>query len=81
MICLIAFVIAFPPIITAFGGSDSNRGNTGPFWVGSGLAVFSAIVTFVFIKPLDQDGMAEEDRLVSIFSVRAPIAFSDSLPT
>ncbi|KAG5219795.1 glycerophosphodiester transporter [Salix suchowensis] len=47
----------------AFGGSDSVRGNTGPFWIGSGLAILSAIITFVFIKPLSHDGMEEEDRL------------------
>ncbi|KAI0051339.1 MFS general substrate transporter [Auriscalpium vulgare] len=46
----------------AFGGPDSNRGNTGPFWVGSGLAIFSAIITFLFIRPLTQDGMLEEDK-------------------
>ncbi|KAF9488887.1 putative metabolite transporter [Pleurotus eryngii] len=54
---------AFPPMIDAFGGSDSVRGNTGPFWIGSGLAILSAIITFVFIKPLSHDGMEEEDRL------------------
>ena len=29
---------AFPPMITAFSrhGTDPSRGNTGPFWVGSG---------------------------------------------
>ncbi|KAF8638308.1 hypothetical protein AX17_002328 [Amanita inopinata Kibby_2008] len=53
---------AFPPMIDAFGGPDSLRGNTGPFWVGSGLAILSALVTFFFIKPLTHDGMAEEDR-------------------
>ncbi|TFK40017.1 putative metabolite transporter [Crucibulum laeve] len=52
----------FPPIIDAFGGSTTARGNTGPFWIGSGLAVLSAIVTFFFIKPLSHDGMVEEDR-------------------
>ncbi|KAG5650407.1 hypothetical protein H0H81_012373 [Sphagnurus paluster] len=46
----------------AFGGSTTVRGNTGPFWVGSGLAVLSAIVTFLFINPLTQDGMEREDR-------------------
>jgi len=54
---------AFPPMIQAFGGADSNRGNTGPFWVGSGLAILSALVTFFFIRPLTQDGMILEDRL------------------
>ncbi|KAI0059261.1 MFS general substrate transporter [Artomyces pyxidatus] len=53
---------AFPPMIDAFGGPDSNRGNTGPFWVGSGLALLSALITFAFIKPLSHDGMIEEDK-------------------
>ncbi|KIY72410.1 MFS Git1p-related glycerophosphoinositol and glycerophosphocholine permease [Cylindrobasidium torrendii FP15055 ss-10] len=52
---------AFPPMIEAFGGASTARGNTGPFWVGSGLAVLSAIITFLFIKPLDHDGMVLED--------------------
>ncbi|KAJ8502929.1 hypothetical protein ONZ45_g11307 [Pleurotus djamor] len=54
---------AFPPMIDAFGGPNSDRGNTGPFWVGSGLAILSAIVTFVFIKPMTHDGMENEDTL------------------
>ncbi|KAI0671537.1 metabolite transporter [Trametes maxima] len=41
---------------------DANIGQTGPFWIGSALAVVSAIVTFFFIRPLSHDGMAEEDR-------------------
>ncbi|KAF9466551.1 putative metabolite transporter [Collybia nuda] len=53
---------AFPPMIKRFGGSDSTRGNTGPFWVGSGLAILSALITFFFIKPLTQDGMNREDQ-------------------
>lgn len=55
------FSPAFPPMIKAFGGADTDRGNTGPFWVGSALAVLSAIVTFVLIRPLSHDGMLEED--------------------
>ena len=46
---------------TDFGGPDSNRGNTGPFWVGSGLAILSALITLFFIRPLTQDGMIRED--------------------
>jgi len=46
-----------------FGGSSSTRGNTGPFWIGSGLAVLSALITYFFIRPLSHDGMLEEDRL------------------
>ncbi|CAE6440464.1 unnamed protein product [Rhizoctonia solani] len=51
----------FPPMIDAFGGPSSVRGNTGPFWVGSGLAILSALITFAFIRPLTHDGMLDED--------------------
>jgi len=53
---------AFPPIIDDFGGSATDRGNTGPFWIGSGLAILSALITFAFIRPLTTDGMEVEDR-------------------
>jgi MFS family permease len=52
----------FPPIIDAFGGSSTVRGNTGPFWIGSGCALLSAFITFFFITPLTMDGMEKEDR-------------------
>ncbi|KZV74585.1 MFS Git1p-related glycerophosphoinositol and glycerophosphocholine permease [Peniophora sp. CONT] len=52
---------AFPAMIDDFGGASSKEGNTGPFWVGSGLAVLSAIITFFFIRPLNHDGMEAED--------------------
>lgn len=62
--------------------NDKNIGQTGPFWIGSGmslydcsyrqvpcsfqscaaLAIFSAVITYFFIRPLSHDGMAEEDR-------------------
>ncbi|KAJ7220145.1 MFS Git1p-related glycerophosphoinositol and glycerophosphocholine permease [Mycena pura] len=45
----------------AFSKHGSDKGNTGPFWVGSGLAILSALITFFFIAPLDHDGMAKED--------------------
>ena len=38
------------------------RGNTGPFYVGSGMAILSALVVFFFVHPLSHDGMADEDR-------------------
>ncbi|KAM5538502.1 hypothetical protein V8D89_007835 [Ganoderma adspersum] len=41
---------------------DPNIGQTGPFWIGSALAIFSAIITYFFIRPLSHDGMEEEDR-------------------
>ncbi|KAJ6468381.1 metabolite transporter [Mycena sanguinolenta] len=55
---------AFPPMIIAFEKDhphNADWGNTGPFWVGSGLAILSALITFFFIRPLDHDGMAAED--------------------
>jgi hypothetical protein len=54
------FVVLTSP--TDFGGSSSNRGNTGPFWIGSGLAIVSALITFFFVRPLSHDGLVEEDR-------------------
>lgn len=52
----------FPPIIQDFGGANTDKGNTGPFWIGSGFAVLSALITLFFIRPLSHDGMVEEDR-------------------
>jgi len=52
-----------PILLTDFGGSSTNRGNTGPFWVGSGLAILSALITLFFIRPLTHDGLVEEDTL------------------
>ena len=48
-------------MIDAFGGPDTTRGNTGPFWVGSALAIFSALITLFMIRPLTADGMTRED--------------------
>lgn len=53
-------------MIDAFGGPDSVKGNSGPFYVGSGLAVLSALITFFFIQPLSHDGMKAEDQAVSL---------------
>jgi hypothetical protein len=58
-------VWAFPPMIDAFGGSGSREGNTGPFWVGSGLAILSALITFFMIRPLEPDAMRLEEEKVS----------------
>ncbi|KAG0705715.1 major facilitator superfamily domain-containing protein [Suillus ampliporus] len=51
----------FPLIIDDFGGPSSAKGNTGPFWIGSGLAILSAIIVFFLVKPLDPDGIKAED--------------------
>ncbi|KZP00430.1 putative metabolite transporter [Calocera viscosa TUFC12733] len=53
----------FPPMIKAFShdGADPNRGATGPFWVGSALAILSALIAFFFFDPLLHDGMEAND--------------------
>lgn len=52
----------FPPIVEVFGGSETLRGNTGPFWIASGLAMFGALIAFLFIHPLTEEGIVKEDR-------------------
>ncbi|KAG5715069.1 hypothetical protein E4T56_gene3961, partial [Termitomyces sp. T112] len=52
----------FPPIVKAFGGAGSVRGNTGPFWIASGLCVVGALVSVFFVHPLTQEGIEREDR-------------------
>ncbi|KAF8962743.1 major facilitator superfamily domain-containing protein [Flammula alnicola] len=53
----------FPPIIDAFGGASSDRGNTGPFWIGSGsIGGLERANHLFFIQPLTTDGMEIEDR-------------------
>ncbi|KAG2358289.1 MFS Git1p-related glycerophosphoinositol and glycerophosphocholine permease [Suillus spraguei] len=56
--------LVFPIMIKDFGGSSSAKGNTGPFWVASGLVILSAIVVYFLVTPLDHDGMEEEDAKV-----------------
>jgi len=54
---------AFKAIVSDFSrnGTDPDRGNIGPFWIGSAMALLSAIITFFFIHPLSHDGMEQED--------------------
>ncbi|KAH7884693.1 major facilitator superfamily domain-containing protein [Phlebopus sp. FC_14] len=58
---------SFQFIIDDFGGSTSKKGNTGPFWIGSGLAILSALVVFFLVKPLTHDGMKEEDEKFRLY--------------
>ncbi|KAF9237651.1 major facilitator superfamily domain-containing protein [Melanogaster broomeanus] len=53
--------------INDFGGPDTAKGNTGPFWLGSGLAILSALVVFFLVKPLTHDGMKEEDEKFRLY--------------
>jgi len=46
-----------------FDGPSSNHDNIRPFWIGSGLAILSALIMFFFISPFSHDGLIKEDRL------------------
>ncbi len=61
LIRLIPHSVFFLLLPLDFGGANTNKGNTGPFWIGSGLAILSAIITFFFIRPLSADSMTKED--------------------
>ncbi|KAI6038795.1 MFS Git1p-related glycerophosphoinositol and glycerophosphocholine permease [Pisolithus marmoratus] len=52
----------FPQIIDSFGGSNTMKGNTGPFWIGSGLAILSAATILFLVKHFTDDGMKSEDK-------------------
>lgn len=45
----------------AFGGSETVKCNAGPFWIGGGLGILSALVALLLVKPLMHDGMKAED--------------------
>ena len=51
----------FPQIQESFAQHGDYIANTGQFWLGSGLAVASALITFIFIPNIRADAMAEED--------------------
>ncbi|KAK4700921.1 hypothetical protein P7C70_g5323, partial [Phenoliferia sp. Uapishka_3] len=50
---------AFPAIIDAFPVGPKQ--DSGPFWIGSGLAVLSAIIVFFMITEIPEDHMTNED--------------------
>lgn len=52
----------FPIIINSFP-EDSQLRSTGIFYIGSGLALFSAIICLFFFPDIRQDAMIDEDRL------------------
>ncbi|WWD18375.1 hypothetical protein CI109_102825 [Kwoniella shandongensis] len=51
----------FPQIQASFGPTGSYGNSTGVFWLGSGLALVSATITFFFIPNIKPDHMVEED--------------------
>ena len=50
---------AFPAIIDDFPAGDKQ--SSGPFWIGSGLAIFSALCVFFLLKEVEPDHMVNED--------------------
>jgi hypothetical protein len=52
-------------VLMLSGGSGTYGGDTGVFYIGSGLALVSALITFFFIPNIKQDAMHDEDVLVS----------------
>jgi hypothetical protein len=84
----------FPNIIESLGGAGTYGGDTvrgrfplrlviltddqGVFWIGSGLAIVSAIITLVFIPNIKPDEMHKEDLAVSAF---LSATMSDKLTT
>lgn len=61
-----------------FGGPSSDRGNSGPFFVASGLVIISALLT-LFLKPMTADGMKREDEEVGYCSHLASISAGPTL--
>lgn len=53
----------FPYIQADLDKRGKYISDTGLFWIGSALAVFSAIITFLFIPNIKVDSMVEEDQL------------------
>ena len=51
----------FPQIQESFATHGDYVANTGQFWLGSGLAVASALITFFFIPNIKADAMVDED--------------------
>ncbi|ORY31398.1 phospholipid transporter [Naematelia encephala] len=51
----------FPQIQASFGDVGTYGYNTGPFWLGSGLAIASAVITLIFIPNIKPDEMIRED--------------------
>ncbi|KAI5985907.1 major facilitator superfamily domain-containing protein [Pisolithus marmoratus] len=57
----------FPQIIDSFGGSNTMKGNTGPFWIGSGLAILGAATILFLVKPFTDGSMESEDKAFHVY--------------
>ncbi|KAG5437445.1 hypothetical protein PCK2_001004 [Pneumocystis canis] len=51
----------FAYIVEKFGGSDSEKGNTGPFFIGSVVIILSGFLSFFCLPKLSQDCVREEN--------------------
>lgn len=51
----------FPNIIADLSVHGTYAENTGVFWIGSALAIVSALITFFFIPNIRPDAMIDED--------------------
>ncbi|AMD21658.1 HFL198Wp [Eremothecium sinecaudum] len=52
---------AFPKLMESAGGRETTRGLQAPFWVSSALCLVSTILTLVFVPPVHQEAVSEED--------------------
>lgn len=52
----------FNYIIKKFGGPNSDNGNRGPFFIGSGFVVLSGVISLFFLPKLSQDCVRDEDQ-------------------
>jgi len=53
----------FPQITASLAAKSAYAGTTGVFYIGSGLAIVSALITFFFIPNIKVDAMHDEDIL------------------
>jgi len=53
----------FTEIIDSFGGAGTKKGDTGPVYIGSGLAVVAAVITYFLIPNITADFMTREDEI------------------
>ncbi|KAI5987588.1 major facilitator superfamily domain-containing protein [Pisolithus marmoratus] len=50
-----------------FGGSNTTKGNTAPFWISSGLGILSAAMTLLLVKPFTHNNMESEEKAFHLY--------------
>jgi hypothetical protein len=66
----------FPYIRQRFGERSALLEKTGIFWLGSGLALLSALVVLLFFPDIKPDYMVDEDRLFREYLVENGVDIS-----